>query len=164
MTARTIRVIVIAAIAAFALAGASWADAPASAPSAPAATPASPPSKPASATPSPRVIAATEKAQAAGMTAKPGDLLDINSATKEQLAKLPGIGDVYAAKIIAARPYKMKTDLFQKRILPMSEYQKIAGLIIAKQPPPAAPGSATPAPAAPKPGPDAPAAPAAPKP
>src|ERR1700687_4943814 len=73
----------------------------------------------------------TPAAQTAS-TAK-AKLLDLNSATKEELTALPGIGDAFSQKIIDGRPYKMKTDLVRKKIVPQATYDKIAGVVIAKQ-------------------------------
>jgi DNA uptake protein ComE-like DNA-binding protein len=61
------------------------------------------------------------------------ELIDINSASKQELMALPGIGDAYSQKIIDNRPYRGKNELVQKKIIPQSTYDKISGQIIAKQ-------------------------------
>lgn len=59
--------------------------------------------------------------------------LDINTATKDQLLGFPGIGQTYADKIIQGRPYKMRSDLVRRKVLPANVYAKIKDQIIAKQ-------------------------------
>jgi competence protein ComEA len=74
----------------------------------------------------------TEKAAEKKVTKSAG-LIDINSAKKDELMTLKGIGDAYSAAIIKNRPYARKDELVQKKIIPQATYDGIKDQIIAKQ-------------------------------
>jgi DNA uptake protein ComE-like DNA-binding protein len=63
-----------------------------------------------------------------------GQPVDLNSASKKDLAALPGIGPDYAQTIIDARPFKSKEDLLRKKLIPQSTYDKIQNRVTANGP------------------------------
>jgi len=64
------------------------------------------------------------------------DLLDINTATPDQLKALPGIGDAYTKRIIDGRPYTAKNQLVTRGVIPQAAYDKVKDQIIAHRPKP----------------------------
>jgi competence protein ComEA len=68
-----------------------------------------------------------------GAKAPAVQLVDLNTATPEQLKALPGIGEAYSAKIVQGRPYQRKDELVQRGILPQAVYEKIKDRVVARQ-------------------------------
>lgn len=77
--------------------------------------------------------ASTSSTAKAKTSAPASEKLDINTATKDQLQALPGIGDAYSQKIIDNRPYTTKRDLVTKKVIPQATYAKIKDMIVAHE-------------------------------
>lgn len=67
------------------------------------------------------------------VSAKKSELVDLNSAAKAELVKLPGVGEAIADRIVAGRPWKSKYDLVLKKVVARSVYDKFSRLVIARQ-------------------------------
>jgi competence protein ComEA len=114
----TIAIAVAAIVTALATMAFAQGENPSTTPATPAAEPAKPAAKPAT-------KSSTSKAHATHH-------YDLNAATREDLLKLPGINEELADKIIAARPYKSKSELESKKILSSKEYSKIHTMVMVK--------------------------------
>src|SRR5258708_31246308 len=79
----------------------------------------------------------------------PASVIDLNTASRDDLMTLDGIGEVRADAIIRARPFRAKTELVERRLIPEALYDKISDKVMAR-PPPAAPPGRPPVPTPPK--------------
>ena len=79
-------------------------------------------------------MAPAPKASESKMAPAPkAELLDINSASRNELDALPGIGPARADAIVKNRPYNGKDDLVNRKIIPQNVYNGIKDRIIARQ-------------------------------
>jgi competence protein ComEA len=84
-------------------------------------------------------VAQTRPGASAPPPPPPSTLVELNSATRDALMTLDGIGEVRADAIIRARPFRMKTELVERRLIPEALYEKIADKVTVRAPPPQQP-------------------------
>lgn len=80
----------------------------------------------------PKKVVATNPKPQKGAKTPVKNLVDINTASKAELKKLPSITDAYADKIIAGRPYLSKAHLLTRKILPSGIYDAVKKHVAAK--------------------------------
>jgi len=73
----------------------------------------------------------TSKSGTSTSNRRQGGMIDLNSASAEELDTLPGVGEKRAAAIIAHRPYKAKDELVERKIIPQSVYNQIKDKVVA---------------------------------
>lgn len=73
-----------------------------------------------------RLYTSTIPAQSSdsGLAEVPAGMIDLNTATVDDLAAIPGIGIRYAALIVRGRPYRTELDLVGRRILPKAAFDR----------------------------------------
>ncbi|SFU31337.1 Helix-hairpin-helix motif-containing protein [Methylobacterium sp. 174MFSha1.1] len=93
-----------------------------------------PTARPAPTAPAPTAPAAPKAPEAPKVApaGKPA-LIDLNSASKEELETLSGIGAARSEAIIKGRPYRGKDELLSKKIVPSNVYEGIKDKVIARQ-------------------------------
>jgi competence protein ComEA len=87
------------------------------------------PAKAASATTAPGSV---KKSPPPSTKLAPGQKVNINAASKEQLDALPGIGPVKAQAIIEGRPYEKIEDIMKVKGIKQGEFNKVKDLITVK--------------------------------
>ena len=82
--------------------------------------------------PAAQTTTAKPAAKPAAPKAAKVEMVDLNTATRDQLVALPGIGETYADAIIKARPFKSKSELVSKKVITAAAYKKVRALVVAK--------------------------------
>lgn len=81
----------------------------------------------------PVLSALSAKSAQATVSVEKVELLDINTATVEQLRALPGMGEAYVRRIVEGRPYSSKNQLVTRGVIPQQAYERIQSRIVARR-------------------------------